>query len=218
MSRMSGATLLAAAALSVASPVSAQPAQNPSQGPMTIERLHSGFLAGGDVKVSDVDRQTGVFVGGQGGWLVDDALFMGGGAWFLTNGDNGRDMGYGGFIVRYTVHGTEPIGFGVGALLGGGWAELPYSYAVPTYPANLPRNLQTALNNTQRNQPTFRPTTVWYSDGFFVAEPEAHVSLKLSRKVRVLGGVSYRFTSSYYNSGIDDRLNGVTSTISVQFF
>ena len=50
-----------------------------SQGPMRIERVHSGLLAAPDFKVTDVDYTTSEMVGGYAGWITDDTFFVGGG-------------------------------------------------------------------------------------------------------------------------------------------
>ena len=50
------------------------------QGPMTIEAIHSGFLAAPDVKITEVDRKTSALVGGYAGWVTDDTFFIGGGS------------------------------------------------------------------------------------------------------------------------------------------
>lgn len=83
---------LAALAALLFTPMAAA-AQPPASGPMTIERLHSGFLGGPDVKVTDVDGHTSVLVGGQGGWIADDTIFVGAAGYWLANGSHDREMG-----------------------------------------------------------------------------------------------------------------------------
>jgi hypothetical protein len=97
---MSGRTLVFTLALAALTPpsVSAQP---PSSGPMTIERLHSGFMGGPEVKVSTIDGRTSALVGGYGGWLTDDTFFIGGAGYWLANGSHDREMAYGGLVVQW---------------------------------------------------------------------------------------------------------------------
>src|SRR5437870_90805 len=92
--------LLAGACLSVAAIASAQggasaPGPN-TQGPMIVERVKTDFLVAPDFKVADVDRRTSTFAGGYAGWLNDKTLFIGGGGYWLANGDRDRGMAYGG--------------------------------------------------------------------------------------------------------------------------
>ena len=50
-----------------------------TQGPMTVERITSGFLAAPDFKVTRFDHRTSELAGGYAGWLTDQQLFVGGG-------------------------------------------------------------------------------------------------------------------------------------------
>jgi len=59
------------------------------QGPMTIEAIHSGFLAAPDVKITEVDRKTSALVGGYAGWVTDDTFFVGGGGYWMVATDGG---------------------------------------------------------------------------------------------------------------------------------
>ena len=43
-----------------------------TQGPMRIERVHSGLLAAPDYKVTDVDHTTSQLLGGYAGWITDE--------------------------------------------------------------------------------------------------------------------------------------------------
>src|SRR5437016_11139883 len=57
----------------------------PTQGPMTVERVHNGFAVAPDFKVTRIDGSTGRLAGGYAGWIFDDALMVGGGGYWLTN-------------------------------------------------------------------------------------------------------------------------------------
>src|SRR5256885_16468755 len=73
-----------------------QTPQTPSQGPMIVERIQSGFLFAPDVKVTEVDRKTSELAGGYAGWVADEALFVGGGGYWLPDRAGGRRMADGG--------------------------------------------------------------------------------------------------------------------------
>jgi hypothetical protein len=51
-------------------------------------------------------------------------------------------------------------------------------------------------------------------DGFFVAEPEANIFVRLTEHLRIVGGAGYRFVGADRHSG--DRLRGATGTLSLQ--
>src|SRR5438105_1641849 len=53
-----------------------------SAGPMVIERIHSGFFAAPEAKVTEVDHKSSPLVGGSAGWVTDGAFFVGGGGYW----------------------------------------------------------------------------------------------------------------------------------------
>ena len=53
------------------------------------------------------------------------------------------------------------------------------------------------------------------SENFFVAEPQANVLLTVTPWMRLNAGVGYRLIGG--TSLLEDRLNGVSGTIAVQF-
>src|SRR5262249_60196118 len=88
------AALPLAANAQTADDVTQQPPS--SQGPMVVERIHSGFMAAPEVKVTDFDHTTSWLVGGSAGYLAEEAFFFGGGGYWMPNGSNGRGLGSGG--------------------------------------------------------------------------------------------------------------------------
>jgi hypothetical protein len=201
-----GVVLLNAAAAAAQTPSPPPTPSAPSTGPMTIERLHSGFLGGPDVKITDVDGHASVLVGGQGGWIADDTIFVGGAGYWLTNGTHDREMAYGGLVVQWLAHGDRRLGYGLRGLVGGGEATLSSTIAVPIYGHVRPNRVPI----------DFRQTTVRYYQGFFVAEPEGNLFVKINDHLRLVGGVGYRFVGAEHHD--DSRLSGVTGSIGVQIF
>ena len=45
-----------------------------SQGPMTVQRIHNGFLAAPDFKITDFDHKTSGLVGGYAGVVFAEAF------------------------------------------------------------------------------------------------------------------------------------------------
>jgi len=78
----------------------ADPAQTPrSTGPMTVERVKSGFLIAPDFKVTRFDGKTSPLAGVYGGWLNDQTLFFGAGAYWNTDRSRAHDLTYAGFVA-----------------------------------------------------------------------------------------------------------------------
>lgn len=192
---VAGAMLIAPAAALAQPPAP----QQGSQGPMTIERLHNGFLVAGDVKVTEVNRRTSELIGGQGGWVFDDALFVGGGGYWLANHSRDREMAYGGLVVQWMQRPNQRVSYGAKALLGGGEATLSRSI--------------TEVFRTPGGSIS-RTSSVRVRDQFVVAEPEATVSLRLASWLRLTGGAGYRFIASDGRDG--SRLRGATGSLGFQ--
>jgi hypothetical protein len=94
---------------------------------MIVERIHSGFLAAPDFKVTEVDKETSGLVGGYAGWVSDETIFVGGGGYWMVNDSHDREMGYGGLIVQWLMHTDHRVGLSAKGLIGGGWATLTSS-------------------------------------------------------------------------------------------
>jgi len=179
---------------------------------MTVETMHSGLWGGADVKVTDFNHHTSELIGGQGGWVIDDALFIGGAGYGMVNGGNNDELWYGGFVMQWMVPLNRRVKFGAKALIGGGEATTSQTSVV--YGADVdPR-----FNDPRRNQPVnnalIRPVVYRYNEGFFVFEPEATTSIRLAGAFHLTAGISYRLTSSYpvYGYYTDSHLGGLTGT------
>jgi hypothetical protein len=188
--------LTAMAWLAVASSAAAgdETAQAPvsggaGQGPMIVERIQGGFLAAPDVKITTVDRRTSELVGGYAGWLTDKTFFVGGSGYWLVNNSSSRSMAYGGVDIRWLARTDRRIGWSISGLIGGGEATL-----------GDPR-----IEHFRRR---------FDRETFFVAEPEATVLVRLSRRMRLSGGAGYRAIESGRHD--DGRLSGATGTVSLQ--
>ena len=207
-------TLVAVIACLVPLSAAAQPAgQTPrTQGPMTVEPIHSGFLVAPDVKVTEVDRKTSELVGGYAGWLTDERFFIGGGGYWLANGNrNDREMAYGGLVVHWLVWNTGRVGLGAKGLFGGGEATLSDTVTitprVPEFRGPDGRGTTAAPALVQQ---------VRIRDGFLLAEPEAQLSLKLMKQLRLAIGAGYRFTGTDRRSFGGNRLDGATGSLALQ--
>jgi len=216
MTRSIVAPAIVAAALG-ASPAAAQPTPPaPGQGPMIVERIHGGWLAAPDVKVTDVDKKTSALAGGYGGYMTDSQLFVGGGGYWLANRASDRKMAYGGIVVGWQDATDRRFGFGVRGLLGGGQATLSSSVTeLARFPdfgsiplGMLGRDIDRVVGGTLTTRVVRR------EQGFFVAEPQADVIFKFTNHLRLTGGIGYRLIGAEDRD--DSRLRGVSGSVAFQ--
>jgi hypothetical protein len=200
----------------VATAASAQTATPVNQGPMVIERLHSGFVVAPDFKLTEVDRATSALAGGYAGWLTDETFFIGGGAYFLADHASDRKMAYGGLVLQLLARTDRRVGFGVKGLIGGGRATLGTTVTqIPGF-RDLPNVPDLRRSGIDLDRSLRAPTSsrVRFSQGFFVAEPQVDVVFRLTRQLRLTGGAGYRLIDA---EGRDDRrLRGATGSLGLQ--
>jgi hypothetical protein len=192
--------ILAAPGAAFAQDRAAQAAQRQPSGPMVIERLHAGFLVAPDFKITTVNRTTSELAGGYAGWVTDSSIFIGGGGYWLTNRSRDRKMGYGGVVIGFLARTDRRIGFGGKGLLGVGTATI----GEPTF---------FDLRDRQDYDFGFGPR-FGRSQGFFVADPEADLYLKLTNRLRLGGEFGYRVIGA--DRGLDNRLRGLTGGVTLQ--
>jgi hypothetical protein len=210
------ATFCLALAAIVLVPAAAAGQQPLTQGPMVIERLHSGFVVAPDFKVTEVDRTTSALAGGSAGWLTDKTFFIGGGGYWLANQASDRKMAYGGLVLQLLARSDRRVGFGVKGLIGGGRAtlgttvtQIPGFRDLPSLPDL--RRFGIDLDRSLRAPTSSR---VRFSQGFFVAEPQVDVMVRLTHQLRLTGGAGYRLIDA---EGRDDRrLRGATGSLGLQ--
>jgi len=193
------------ATLAWVAPLGMQSAAAQTQGPMVVERIHSGFLAAPEVKVTEVDHKTSELAGGYAGWLADDTFFIGGGGYWLANPRHSdHDFAYGGLVVQWLANRSERAGFGAKALFGGGESTTSQTVTVLVPEVR-------ALNG----RPTIPSTTRTEQVRF--AEPELVGFVRLASHLRLTGGIGYRFAGTDRRDGFGDvRLSGATGSVSLQ--
>src|SRR4051812_20903039 len=95
------------------------PAAQISQGPMTVERIHNGFLAVPEVKFTEVDHRWSWLAGGYAGVVFADAFFIGGGGYgMVSDTHHGRELGYGGLVMQWFGRTNEAFGYSAKMLIG----------------------------------------------------------------------------------------------------
>lgn len=178
-------------------------------GPMTVERVENGFVIAPDFKYTQFDKSSATLAGVSGGWVYDHTLLFGAAGYWQTNHTSGPKMSYGGAVVKWLVQNTEPVGFSLGALVGGGEARLPTTVTFTSFDHDGRPGTMPPMVTTQTG-------TINLHEQVFVFEPEADVSLKLARQVRLSVGVGYRVIGGGFHD--NSRLQGPSGTVSLQFF
>lgn len=135
-----------------------------------------GGYGGPELRLTSVNGDFAVMMGGRGGWIINHKLVIGGGGWSTANNlklDSNiqnplqLNMKYGGITFEYYFSPEDFLHFGVDALVGGG-------------------NVSLRENNSNREIAL---------DRFFVFEPGVNLFLNVSRYVRISLGANYRFIS-----------------------
>jgi len=178
-------------------------ADQPSQGPMTVERVHNGFLVVPEYKFTEVDKRSAGLAGAYAGIVIDEHFFVGGGGYVLTTERHGRDLAYGGLVLQWLGTGNDVVGFSAKTLLGGGSTESTGTYQILDRGRLISQPYRTHQN-------------------FFVAEPEVDLVIHFGDHVGLAVGAGYRFTGSdRYGHDVgfgipDSRLSGAVGTIGLQ--
>jgi hypothetical protein len=180
------------------------PAAQSSQGPMTVERIHNGFLAAPDFKATKFDHRTDGLAGGYAGVVFADAFFVGAGGYGLVTNTHGRNLAYGGLVMQWFGRSNDTFGYSAKMLVGAGTADTTENVQVIVDRAG-----HTATQPIRMRQ------------DFAVFEPEITGLVRFNRHLRLTAGVGYRFTGSdWRNRGVDGfgRINpdGVTGTVGLQ--
>ncbi len=196
----------------------ASQAAQPQQGPLVLQPVTSGWVVAPDVRVTTINGSTETLLGAYGGWVAENGILLGGGGYFDLNDHSSVGMSYGGFVVGWSMPAGGAIRFGARALIGGGEANLPgtFTYTVPI--GFGPHNGMPGFGPDHDHDLT-NPTTFTqhfhYHQGFFVAEPQADVIVRLNNWIRFNAGVGYRVIGAA--NGAESDLRGIVGSFAVRF-
>lgn len=189
--------LLALAVLLAASPLYAQDV-------LFDGSLESGGYGGPTVRVGKFNDQTGLLVGGAGGWLVDHHLTIGAAGYGLAtlvepnvpgNDTLRMDLGYGGGYLDYQFMPGDVVHPGVHVLIGAG--GMNYGRRATRYEDHV--------------------TDHGVTDAFFIVEPGVSAQVNLLKNMRLQIDASYRFVNGIENSATsDDDLSGPSAGLTLK--
>lgn len=163
---------------------------------------HGGF-GGPIVRLTQINGESGVLVGGRGGWIIDHRYVLGGGGYGLVNNievtgidSAGQDleMGYGGGMLEVIVFSDALVHFSVELLVGAGGATCAANWKDGASAAN------------------------WKDDAFFIAEPGANLMVNITDFFRFGVGASYLYVEGLNYGDIgDDDLTGLSVGLTFKF-
>lgn len=177
-----------------------QSPSTPSPGIVQTSSTDDGFVVAPDYRITDINHHTAQMIGAYGGYVFAKQLLVGAGGYWQANSTDGARMAYAGPVIEWRMFPDRTVGLNLHGLVGGGWRYLDDDlyYRMIRGGRFLP---------PPGTHPVHRG---FYNDGFFVAEPEAQVVVRLGSWIRLQGGAGYRATSA-------DGLSGASGSVSVQF-
>ena len=201
------AVLVGLAVVAAAGPAAAQPQNQPLSG-LTFEEIDNGWTISPDVRLTEVDGELSSVAGVYGGWLMDNRLLIGAGAYWLVDGPNDTDLRYFGPVVEWSTQSGGRFDLSLRGLIGLGVATRQFDSS-----GTFEDNHRSRFRFSRFSRGRLSDGLVRYRDEFFVAEPHVSVFTRVTDWVGVNIGAGYRFTGR--ELGIDTDLEG--ASISVGF-
>jgi hypothetical protein len=181
---------------------------------ITGEIEHGGYAAP-VVKFSTINNDFAVFIGGQGGWIINHKLVLGGGGYGLVtdhvlpdsvglhcHGTDKLSMGYGGLFFGY-VDGSDHIMHPTLQLLIGGGAISPRQHD----------DVDTFGDDDDDEFDDWEDY-----DAFFVLEPQMGIEVNFTTFMRLEMSLSYRWVSGIEKYGYaDSDISGPSGTLAFKF-
>ena len=164
--------------------------------------IESGGFGGPVLKVTNINGENSVMVGGRGGWIINHSFVLGGGGYGLVTDVKAKvsdsihqyiEMGYGGLELEYIASSNDLLHLSIGMLVGGG--GIGYKYETNDG------------FNSMHNK-----------NSFFVLEPNINANLNVTRFFRIAAGISYRYVSglkSVVSTNAD--LSGPSANLTFKF-
>jgi hypothetical protein len=178
-------------------------------GPLILQPSGDGLVFAPDVKYARFGSGKGTLVGGYGGWLVDNTLLLGAGAYGLVDhkrSDPVSGMTYGGFVTGWTGGSDKPISAGLRGLVGFGRASITDTVTLTPGPGS--------RSSSGSDMRVSGPVRYKYRDDFFVFEPQANVLFRLARGIAVDVSAGYRIVQGAYDN---KRLSGASGSVAFRF-
>jgi hypothetical protein len=168
--------------------------------------FHSSGFGGPNLKVTRLNNEWGLMVGGGGAWYINHAFAIGGAGYGLVTNhlapkvagmDTARyfNFGYGGGTLEYVVMSDDLLHFSVNTLVGAGAVNHRFGH----------------FGIDQRNE--------WdHGDAFFVVEPGVNVEANITKYMRIDVGGSYRWVNGIELDGLSNKdFSGPSANLTLKF-
>jgi hypothetical protein len=155
-------------------------------------------------KVGQLKGGTGVYMGGQGAWLINHRLGIGGKGYGIVNELAVEDLeniklefGCWGGLLEYHFFPDKLVNLHINSMIGAGGVR----YSVMDY-----------------QDPYDENAVDWSEDGFFVIEPGIGLDLHIHKNFRMGLNVSYRVVNGVeYADLTNSDLNGLSAELTLKF-
>jgi hypothetical protein len=210
-------TLFALSAALVPAAAAAQPPTPPAG--LQIRELESGFVIAPDARFTEINDRSATLAGVYGGWLTDQKLLIGAGAYWLANRSRDFEMQYFGGLARWNFLSHRTVGLTAGAFVGFGDGTLSRTYGdlfgVPEDAVIRDTSHFRVNRGHPAGQPITASTLVAVHDGFFITEPQVNAIWNITGWMRVDAGVGYRLIGA--SDLLGDEFRGTSGSIAIQF-
>lgn len=164
--------------------------------------IENGGYGGPLLIIGQINGDTGIFVGAQGGWIINHAFVIGVKGYGLVNAvdvegsENLKlEFGCGGALLEYVIASNKLIHLSIQSMIGGGGV----GYAVKDYTEDYDD-----IN--------------YFDDGFFVFEPGINLILNVTKYFRISAGAAYRYVNGVeYENLSNSDLSGASAQILLKF-
>jgi hypothetical protein len=164
--------------------------------------IENGGFGGPAVKVTSINGETAVLVGGRGGWIINHTFVLGGAGYGLVTNVRAKNtdfvhqfihMGYGGLDLEYIASSNDLVHFSLELLIGGGGMGF--------------KDEDDDMFDNHRTM-----------ESFFVLEPSAQANLNVIHFFRIAGGVSYRYVNGLKSPlSTNTDLSGLSAVLTLKF-
>jgi hypothetical protein len=164
--------------------------------------VENGGFGGPVLKMTTINGENALMVGGRGGWIINHSFVIGGGGYGIVTNVKAKtvdsvhqymDMGYGGLDLEYISTSDELLHWSAGIFIGGGGVGY--------------RNENNDSFNMHHQM-----------DNFFVLEPNVHVNMNVTHFFRIAAGVSYRYVGGLTSAlSTNADLSGPSAMLTFKF-
>ena len=180
------------------------------------DEIESGGYGGLICKIGQMNGNTGIFFGGQGGWIINHRLVLGGKGYILTHPMDIKNLqnisvGFacGGVLLEYIIASSKLLHFNIECMVGAG-----------------------GVYNDVINYAQYHDPIDYTGDACLVLEPGLNLMLNVIKNFRIGVGATYRYVygidydpgapyrniiGNDYENISDSDLSGVTVQIILKF-